>query len=151
VVKIRVSGSSDRFVLRVTRATANRTLTTLKASLNHIYYEGRAANDEAWRKVKPFREADAPIVHFLRLAEPLLIMAALLQLRSSEGNLTRSRYHRLSVIQRFNILCDRSMSLRGTPLRRNSLILAITSPRKAAELGKKAPLATGERSPEAVS
>jgi hypothetical protein len=26
----------------------------------------------------------------------------------SEGNLTLSRYHRLGVIQRFNILCDRS-------------------------------------------
>ena len=25
-----------------------------------------------------------------------------------EGNLTRSRYHQLGVIQRFNILCDRS-------------------------------------------
>ena len=25
-----------------------------------------------------------------------------------EGNLTRSRYHRLSVIQRFKVLCDRS-------------------------------------------
>ncbi len=25
-----------------------------------------------------------------------------------EGNLTRSRYHRLSVVQRFNVLCDRS-------------------------------------------
>jgi hypothetical protein len=64
--------AKDADAVRARRATANRTLTTLKASLNHIYYEGRAANDEAWRKVKPFREADAPIVHFLRLAEPLL-------------------------------------------------------------------------------
>jgi hypothetical protein len=28
--------------------------------------------------------------------------------RKREGNLTRSRYHRLSVIQRFNVLRDRS-------------------------------------------
>src|ERR1700722_4779390 len=41
-------------------------------------------------------------------------------------------------------------SLRGTPLRRNSLILTITSPRtKLPNLGKKAPLTTGEQSPEA--
>jgi hypothetical protein len=48
-----------------------------------------------------------------------------------EGNLTRARYHRLSVIQRFNVLCNRARSgsdaiilrsPRGTPLRRNSLI-----------------------------
>jgi len=44
---------------------ANRTLTVLKAALNHAYHEGRVSTDEAWRKVKPFREADAPIVHFL--------------------------------------------------------------------------------------
>jgi hypothetical protein len=69
--------AKDTDAVRARRAPANRTLTTLKASLNHIYYEGRAANDKVWRKVKLFREADAPIVHFLRLAEPLLIMAAL--------------------------------------------------------------------------
>ena len=51
--------------MRARRATANRTLTVLKAALNHAFHEGRIASDEAWRKVKPFREADAPVVHFL--------------------------------------------------------------------------------------
>jgi integrase len=51
--------------VRARRATANRTLTVLKAALNHAFHEGRIASDEAWRKVKPFREADAPVVHFL--------------------------------------------------------------------------------------
>ena len=55
----------DADAVRARRATANRTLTVLKAALNHAYHEGRAATDEAWRKVKPFREADAPVVHFL--------------------------------------------------------------------------------------
>ena len=55
----------DVDVVRARRATANRTLTVLKAALNHAYHESRVASDEAWRKVKPFREVDAPVVHFL--------------------------------------------------------------------------------------
>ena len=55
--------------MRARRATANRTLTVLKAALNHAYQESRVASDEAWRKVKPFREADAPIVHYLSDSE----------------------------------------------------------------------------------
>ena len=55
----------DADAVRARRATANRTLTVLKAALNHAYHEGRVATDEAWRKVKPFREANAPVVHFL--------------------------------------------------------------------------------------
>jgi integrase len=55
----------DSDAVRARRATANRTLTVLKAALNHAYHEGRVSTDEVWRKVKPFREADAPIVHFL--------------------------------------------------------------------------------------
>jgi integrase len=55
----------DADAVRARRATANRTLTVLKAALNHSFNDGRIATDEAWRKVKPFREADAPVVHFL--------------------------------------------------------------------------------------
>lgn len=55
----------DVDAVRARRATANRTLTVLKAALNHAFNEGRVASDDAWRKVKPFREADAPVVHFL--------------------------------------------------------------------------------------
>jgi integrase len=51
--------------VRARRATANRTLTVLKAALNHAFHDGRIASDEAWRKVKPFREADAAVVHYL--------------------------------------------------------------------------------------
>lgn len=47
--------------MRARRATANRTLTVLKAALNHAYLKRRVTTDDAWRKVRPFREADAPI------------------------------------------------------------------------------------------
>ncbi len=39
------------------RATANRVLTLLKSALNHAYQEGRIAHDDAWRRIKAFREA----------------------------------------------------------------------------------------------
>ncbi len=55
----------DVDAVRARRATANRTLTVLKATLNHAFHEGRVVSDDAWRKVKPFREADAPVVRFL--------------------------------------------------------------------------------------
>jgi integrase len=55
----------DEDSIRARRATANRTLTVLKAALNHAFHEGKTISDDAWRKVKPFREADAPVVRFL--------------------------------------------------------------------------------------
>ncbi len=63
--KSRAVDMKDPDAVRARRSTANRTLTVLKAALNHAFHEGRAASDDAWRKVKPFREADAPIVRFL--------------------------------------------------------------------------------------
>jgi integrase len=59
----------DDEAVRARRSTANRILTILKAALNHAYHEGRIASDEAWRKVKPFREVDTPVVRFLTAAE----------------------------------------------------------------------------------
>jgi integrase len=50
---------------RKRKATANRVLTVLKAALNHAYQEGRVLHDDAWRRVKPFREADAARVCYL--------------------------------------------------------------------------------------
>ena len=63
--KGRAVDTKDADAVRARRATANRTLTVLKAALNHAFHEGRVVSDDAWRKVKPFREADAPVVHFL--------------------------------------------------------------------------------------
>ncbi|WP_244441324.1 MULTISPECIES: tyrosine-type recombinase/integrase [Methylosinus] len=57
--------TGDHDEVRARRATANRTLTVLKAALNFAFHEGRAATDDAWRKVKPFKEVDAAVVRFL--------------------------------------------------------------------------------------
>jgi integrase len=59
----------DEEAVRARRSTANRILTILKAALNHAYHEGRIASDEAWRKVKPFREVNMPVVRFLTAVE----------------------------------------------------------------------------------
>jgi len=55
----------DPEALRRRRATANRILTVLKAALNHAWRDGKAASDDAWRRVVPFREADAARVRYL--------------------------------------------------------------------------------------
>jgi integrase len=51
--------------VRRRRSTANRVLTILKAALNHAHREGKCANDDAWRTVRAFREADAARLRYL--------------------------------------------------------------------------------------
>jgi integrase len=54
---------------RKRRATANRTLTILKAALNRAWREKKIASDDAWRRVEPFEEADAARVRYLTIEE----------------------------------------------------------------------------------
>jgi integrase len=61
--------AADDEAVRARRSTANRLLTVLKAALNHAFHEGRVVSDEAWRKVKPFREADAALIRYLSADE----------------------------------------------------------------------------------
>jgi integrase len=60
---------NDGDEVRRRRSTANRVLTILKAALNHAFHEGHVGSDDAWRRVKPFREADAAVVRFLSADE----------------------------------------------------------------------------------
>ena len=54
---------------RKRRATANRTLTILKAALNRAWREGKIPSDDPWRRVEPFEEADAARVRYLTIDE----------------------------------------------------------------------------------
>jgi integrase len=54
---------------RQRRATANRTLTILKAALNRGWREGKIPSDNAWRRVEPFENVDAARVRYLTIAE----------------------------------------------------------------------------------
>lgn len=51
------------------RATVNRTLTVLKAALNRAWADGRIPSDQAWRRVKPFKQADAARVRYFTIEE----------------------------------------------------------------------------------
>ncbi|SHF02056.1 Site-specific recombinase XerD [Acidocella aminolytica 101 = DSM 11237] len=55
--------------IRRRQASTNRVLTILKAALNHAWREHKIASDDAWRRVQPFKEADAARVRYLTLAE----------------------------------------------------------------------------------
>lgn len=54
---------------RARKSTANRILTVLKAILNRAFQDELVPDDTAWRKVKPFANADEPITRFLTEAE----------------------------------------------------------------------------------
>lgn len=54
---------------RSRKSTANRILTIFKAVLNKAYQDEHVASCEAWKKVKPFKDVDEPIVHFLSADE----------------------------------------------------------------------------------
>ena len=64
-----VRAAEDADAKRRRKATANRILTVLKAALNHAWNEGRAPSDAAWRKVKPYRDVESPVVRYLTAAE----------------------------------------------------------------------------------
>jgi integrase len=58
------------------KSSANRILTILKAVLNHAWREGKVASPDAWAKVKPFPEVDAPRVRYLTPEECLRLANA---------------------------------------------------------------------------
>jgi len=59
----------DEDARRARKATANRILTMLKASLNRAFYADRVSSDSVWRKVKPFKRVDEAVVRYLSLEE----------------------------------------------------------------------------------
>lgn len=59
---------------RARKSTANRILTVLKAILNKAFQDELLSDDSAWRKVKPFPNADEPITRFLTHAESIRLI-----------------------------------------------------------------------------
>ncbi len=52
-------------LLRRRRASANRILTHFRSALNRAWRSGLVPLDDAWRRVKPFRAVDAPVIRYL--------------------------------------------------------------------------------------
>ena len=61
---------------RARRATANRTVTILKAALNRAYKDGLVADDKAWRLLTPFSRVEAAREDFLSVAESQRLLNA---------------------------------------------------------------------------
>ena len=68
--------SKDADAVRRRRATANRTLTVLKAVLNFAWKQGRMHSDAGWRRVSPFKNVDAPVIRYLTEAECVRLINA---------------------------------------------------------------------------
>jgi integrase len=88
--------------IRARRATANRILTVLKAALNRAFQEGRSATDEAWRRVRPFRGADAARVRYLSEDECRRLLSACapdLRLLVRAALVSGARYGELSRVE----------------------------------------------------
>ena len=68
--------SNDPEAERKRRHSANRVLTVLKAALNHAWRERRVPSDDAWRRVRPFREVDAARIRYLTDAESVRLVNA---------------------------------------------------------------------------
>jgi integrase len=61
---------------RKSQATANRSWAVLRAALNFAFQEGHVASDEAWRRLRPFRNTDQPRKRFLSVAESKRLLNA---------------------------------------------------------------------------
>jgi integrase len=59
----------DKEAVRKRKASANKTLTYLKAALTLAFRQNRVSSDAAWRQVKPYERVEAAKLRFLSVAE----------------------------------------------------------------------------------
>ena len=85
--------------VRQRKSSTNRTLTVLKASLNHAFKEGRVDSDLEWRRVSPYKRVEAVRARYLGDDEARrLVNACAEPFRSLviAGLLTGARYGELT-------------------------------------------------------
>lgn len=63
------NGEDPEEARRKRHASTNRTLTILKAALNHAWRDQKISSDQAWRAVEPFEGAEAARIRWLTVAE----------------------------------------------------------------------------------
>jgi integrase len=84
------------------RSTANRIITILKAILNHAYNTNRIHSNEAWKKLKPFRNVAEARIRFLSEAEITRLLNACepdFRLLVKGALLTGARYGELTILK----------------------------------------------------
>lgn len=94
---------------RARKSSANRSLTILKAILNKAFQDELVSDDTAWRRVKPFENADEPITRFLNEAEcTRLINTSRPDFRMllKAGLFTGARYAELTTLKAKNVNID---------------------------------------------
>lgn len=97
---------------RSRKSTANRILTVLKAILNKAFEDGLVPDDKEWRKVKPFKQVDEPIVRFLTVAESTRLINSCkedFRVPVQAALLTGCRYGELSRILATHVNLDTGM------------------------------------------
>jgi integrase len=65
----RVPPTDDRELRRRSQATANKLWSLLRAALNLAYQNERTPSDQAWRRIRPFKNVDRPQTRFLQAEE----------------------------------------------------------------------------------
>lgn len=101
--------AEDADARRARRSSANRILTVLKAALSLAYREGRVPADDAWRRVKPFANVEAPRIRYLTDDEAVrLVNACPLDLRAlvTAALLTGCRYGELARLRAADLDAD---------------------------------------------
>jgi integrase len=84
------------------QATANRTLTVLKAALNRVWREKKVASNAEWHRVEPFENVDAARVQYLSVAEAKRLLNACepdFRRLVQAGLETGARYGELAALQ----------------------------------------------------
>ncbi len=97
---------------RSRKSTANRILTVFKAVLNRAFRDELISDDTAWRRVKPFENADEPVTRFLTAAESTrLVNASPNDFRQlvKAALFTGARYGELSRLKAADVQLDTGM------------------------------------------
>jgi len=91
----------DPDAARSRKATANRVLSYFKAALNYAFAEGKVSNDQAWRRVRPFRSVEATRQRYLTRDECVRLINACspdLRLLVQAALFTGCRYGELTAL-----------------------------------------------------
>jgi Site-specific recombinase XerD len=96
--------------LRKRKDTANRVRTNLIAALNWGFEHGLVADDTAWRKTKPFKAVDQPIIQFIGADDCVRLLNACdedFRQLVRAGLLTGARYGELIALKVGNVHLDK--------------------------------------------
>jgi integrase len=103
---------------RARKATSNRVLSTFKAALNYAWRNEMVVSDDAWRRVKPFRNVDHPRIRYLSIDETRRLINTCdpdLRQIAQAALLTGCRYGEIAALRVEDFIIDaRSIHIRDS-------------------------------------